>query len=254
VNRFKNIDGRSAYANHAENTIYAAANAVLRPEIGLEIESREFGTSKERQLSLSNGISSPRLTTFGESSPFFRSSLIAGLSVTLLVAGPLAARAEAPGQTTAEFLKIEVGARAAGMAGAYASAGSDIFAAHYNPASIARMPAPQVGFQHNRWFGDVDQNYLAGGVRLGEAGTLAASLNWISYGDMRRTTVTSGAAGTTVGSFEARDYALGLTWARPVSDRVDIGVTTKLIGTEIDANDGVAFAADAGLRYRVTDN
>jgi hypothetical protein len=281
VNRFKYIDGRRTYAAHTQNSIYAAANAFFRPEIGLETESREFGASKERQLSLSSGFSSVRLTALGESSPFrsaFRdivrssrrqdwkpcrrpavrghrrlAAAVAGLATTLLIAGSTAAQAEAPGQTTAEFLKIEVGARAAGMAGAYASAGSDIFAAHYNPASIARMLAPQVGFQYNRWFADVDQNYLAGGVRLGEAGTVAASLNWISYGDMRRTTVTSGAAGTTVGTFEARDYALGLTWARPLSDRVDIGVTTKLIGTEIDANDGVAFAADAGFRYRVTD-
>lgn len=183
--------------------------------------------------------------------PALAALALAGLA-GLASAAPAAA--DAPGLTSAEFLKIEVGGRATAMAGAHTSVQGDLFALHYNPALIAHFQSPAIALQYTSWFDGIDQNYASAATRFGDLGVLAATINWVGYDDMRRTTVTSGLAGTTTGSFSASDYAASLTWARALSRQVDIGVTAKLIGTEIDQYSGTAFAADAGLRYAVQPN
>lgn len=140
------------------------------------------------------------------------------------------------------------------MAGAHTSVPGDLFALHYNPALIAHFQSPAIALQYTSWFDGIDQNYASAATRFGDVGVLAATINWVGYDDMRRTTITSGLAGSTLGSFSARDYAASLTWARALSRQVDLGVTAKLIGTAIDNYSGTAFAADAGIRYAVQPN
>lgn len=83
------------------------------------------------------------------------------------VAAPLAALvlfAAAPAFATkyaAEFLKIQVGARAAGMGGAFTAVSDDATAPYWNPAGMVYLPYREVLPQHEEKFGGLlNHDYL----------------------------------------------------------------------------------------------
>jgi hypothetical protein len=175
---------------------------------------------------------------------------LATIGLLLLALGSGVSAGEA-GSTAAEFLKLEPGARAAAMGGAGVAGVGDAFAAYFNPAITAGFRGVELAFERNEWFADLDRNYAAALVETRRFGVLGASINYLSYPEMRRTTVTSGLAGGSTGSFSASDYAVSVSWAGRFGDRFSAGVTLKGIRSEIDARRDDAFAADIGLAWRI---
>src|SRR5687768_8481233 len=55
------------------------------------------------------------------------------------------------GTTSAEFLKIGVGARAIGMGETQAALANDAFASYWNPAGLGSIKIPEVSVMYNRW-------------------------------------------------------------------------------------------------------
>ena len=53
------------------------------------------------------------------------------------------------------------------------------------------------------------------------------------------------------GSYSYRDLALGVSWGRNITDRLNMGVTGKIITQSIDGVGATAFAADFGAIYRI---
>jgi hypothetical protein len=65
------------------------------------------------------------------------------------------------GSTSAAFLKIGVGARAVGMAGAYTVVPGDAYAMYWNPAGLAAVPYRTLAFTHNEYFAGMGQEYAS---------------------------------------------------------------------------------------------
>ncbi len=81
------------------------------------------------------------------------------LAVASLLAGPAAATKYA-----GEFLKIQVGARALGMGGAFTAVSDDATAPYWNPAGMVYLPYREVIPQHQEKFGKLANHDYIGAV------------------------------------------------------------------------------------------
>jgi hypothetical protein len=152
------------------------------------------------------------------------------------------------GTTAAQFLKIGVGARAVGMGGAQVGVTGDISSIYWNPASLSRMNiTSELMFNHVNWLGDIDFDFAAGALPIGELGTFGLSVTSLRVpeeivrtvdfpdGDGRR--------------WDASSLAFGLTYARNLTDRFSIGFSAKYIREALWSESASGFAVDVGTLY-----
>jgi hypothetical protein len=97
---------------------------------------------------------------------------VTALLVSLVLAAPAGATKYA-----GEFLKIQVGARALGMGGAFTAVADDATAPYWNPAGMVYLPYREVIPQHQEKFGNLaNHDYLGGVWPLGGAAGRNAAL------------------------------------------------------------------------------
>ncbi|KEO75133.1 putative type IX sorting system protein PorV2 [Anditalea andensis] len=134
-----------------------------------------------------------------------------------------------------EFLNIGIGARALGMGGAQVSSVNDVTAAYWNPAGIS-------GIQFEHEFSLMHAEYFAGIAKFDYAGYSTAidgknqvALTLIRFGvddipDTRFLYDANGALNYNhIQFFSAADYAMILSYAKALSDKLKIGINTKVI-------------------------
>jgi len=80
------------------------------------------------------------------------------------------------GAAGSQFLKIGVGARASGMAGAYTAVANDLTALYWNPAGLADIKEMSAEFHYTQWFAGFTHSYAALAMPVGENFTAAAQL------------------------------------------------------------------------------
>ncbi len=145
------------------------------------------------------------------------------------------------------FLKIPIGARetSMGMTGMTQSMGAS--AMFWNPAGISHAEGISATFSHVSHFAGIKSNYMALAIPVGDIGTFAASLNYLSFGEIEVTTVDR-PNGTGV-HFSPSDLAFGVGFSKQVTDRVSTGVVAKFIYSKIDMVQASSFAFDFGFIY-----
>jgi hypothetical protein len=156
------------------------------------------------------------------------------------------------GTRGANFLENGIGARGSAMAGAIGSLVEGPTALYWNPAGAAATEALSVAASRHELYTDLDiaQNFIGITVpALG--GVLGASFNSLNSGEMDRTSEDAPLGSPITGrSFEWNSISLGLSYARRLTDRLDVGVTGKYISEGItDAR--ISWAAvDVGTQFR----
>lgn len=187
---------------------------------------------------------------------FYRKCVL-GLALAALAIGPADASRKS-GLTGAAFLKIGVGARAAGLGSAYTTAAGDATQLFWNPAGAALDRGMQATINHNQWIADLD--HLAIGVtkKFGSLGTIGIGVVSLGVSGIQadRDLIPSFVQGftpfdTNTGNYDYQDLAIGLTWARNVTDKLALGVTGKLINQSIDDEGATAYALDVGALYHI---
>ena len=135
------------------------------------------------------------------------------------------------GTSAANFLKIGIGARAQSMGGSYVALADEVSALYWNPAGIVNVEGRQVSFNQIDWISDVNLSFLGGVVSLGDAGSIGVGITYLSMGEMKVTNwVNPEGTGET---FEANDLAIGIAYARRISEKFNIGVQVKFIQEQI---------------------
>jgi hypothetical protein len=189
--------------------------------------------------------------------------IIAVLGLGLLLAQPAQADVRKSGLTGAAFLKIGVGARPVALGSAYTTVTGDVHQLFWNPAGIALDGGEsQVLLSHNSWIADLSHQALGFTRDMGDMGTLGIGVVTLGLSDIAadRDVVPQFVldAGTfnpndtaSSGSYSYRDLALGVSWGRNITDRLNMGVTGKIITQSIDGVGATAFAADFGAIYRI---
>ena len=155
------------------------------------------------------------------------------------------------GTRGAQLLKIGVGARAVAMGESYVAAADDVYAVYWNPAGLAHVETNQFGFMHNEWFQDIRYEFLGYVQPVGNLGTLAGSVSYVSMGELERTDET----GKEIGDpFHPYDILVGLSFGRRLNNDISIGVNAKFLREKIDKEEAQAFAVDLGILYFLPNN
>lgn len=150
--------------------------------------------------------------------------------------------------TGAQFLKIDMGSRASAMGGAFVAMADDVTALYWNPAGSALLKEKQLSTTYMPWLAETNLNFVAFAIPVRNIGTIGVSVISLSMNDMEVRTIEE-PEGTGV-YFGAGDYALGLSYARSMTDRFSFGFTGKHIQQRIWLMQASCFAIDAGLLYR----
>ncbi len=172
------------------------------------------------------------------------------LFIIVLCAATLASAQNANlGTSGAQFLQIGVGAKSAALGGAYVALAQDAASLFWNPAGIASLPHQSVYFAHTPWRASIQLNSAAYALRVKDLGSFGAAVTVLS---MDRMEVTTEYAPEGTGEFfDAQDLMMSLSFARPLNDRFNVGLTAKYIQQKIwnESASGVAF--DVGTQYRL---
>ena len=180
---------------------------------------------------------------------------IVELSVLLsIVLIPDAGNAQGAGQnvskvgtTVAAFLEVPVGARAVGMGSAFVGTANDVTSLYWNPAGLARLEQNEAMFSHMQWLADMNFDYAGVAMHLGEFGSLGISFTSLTMPDMEVTTVERPEG--TGELFSAGDFAVGVHYARGLSERFSIGFTGKYVSEYIWDMRSQALALDIGILF-----
>src|SRR5512146_1348651 len=104
---------------------------------------------------------------------------------------------KAAGSTTADFLNLPVGARAAGMGGAYSAISEEASAIYWNPAGLVQIPKLSAVFMRAQYVEDISYQYAAYAHRLSYDSVIAGSVLITDIGSIPRTDV----SGNNLGAF-----------------------------------------------------
>ena len=144
------------------------------------------------------------------------------------------------------FLRIGVGAQAAGLGNAYVSGVEDGTATYWNPAGLVRVPTLDVTFMHNEYFQDVRYEFLGVARRIGShaVGASVAGLYTGTEALERRDEF-----GNFEGHFGSYDLAATLGYGYRIGEDLSAGVNVKYLTENIDRTNASGFAADAGIQW-----
>lgn len=146
------------------------------------------------------------------------------------------------GTTAANFLKIGVGARPAGMGGAYTAITSDGTALYWNPAGLAQIEKPEISMMYNAHFQKVKQGYLALAFPL-LGGTAGLGTNYVDMGTIEK----RDEEGNLTGQFSASDIQASLGYANKVSPDIMFGASAGVLQEVIAEDKKSAYLGNVGF-------
>lgn len=154
------------------------------------------------------------------------------------------------GTKAAPFLLLGTDARGTALGSAHVASASGPAALYWNPAGTATADAASGGaavFSTSEWLVETRHNYLGATYSAGTLGTFGLSVTQLDYGEDLVTTIENPEG--TGELFGAQDLAVGLSYARALTDRFTIGGTAKFVRQQIWNESANGAALDLGLRY-----
>src|SRR5215213_9937874 len=155
------------------------------------------------------------------------------------------------GTRGASFLHLFIGARANAMAGAVNSNLAGPQAWFYNPAGASTAEGFSIAAGRQNLYQDfgLHQSYAAISIPL-LGGVLGANLNTLNSGEIERTQEIDPFGSTQGGSeFNWTSTAVGLGYARRLTDRLSVGANLKLINEGISDAITSWISADFGTQF-----
>jgi hypothetical protein len=152
------------------------------------------------------------------------------------------------GTASLQFLKIGNGARATGMGETFVAVSDDISSLQWNPAGIVLFRENAVTFSHTRWFVDTDLNYAGGVYHFGGSNAVGISVTSLRTEDMKVTTEVQPFG--TGEYFRFSDLAIGLTFARQMTDQFSFGATIKYVEETLGQLKIRGVLGDLGTHYK----
>jgi hypothetical protein len=154
-----------------------------------------------------------------------------------------------------QFLKIGVGARAAGMGGAFVGVADDASALFWNAAGIARIEPQksELAFHHANWPAELSFDQIGYVFHVGKIpGAFGIHARALSMDPMVETTAFQPDPDVGTGrTFDAGMLTAGFSYARYFTDKFSAGVTGNFIHEGLAEFSQQTFAFDVGTLYDV---
>jgi len=172
-------------------------------------------------------------------------SFPAVLLIFLFGLGAVTSCASAGDRATMPFLRLGVGGQEIAMGGAGVSFSEGASSLYWNPAGLAASDNLEVRLTHTEWFQGFRHEFAAVSRRWKDTGFAFGFLSMYAdklekYDDL----------GVYEGEFGYYDLALMAGAGRTVNEKLDAGLTAKLIRGSIDSYSATGFAVDLGIKYR----
>ena len=163
---------------------------------------------------------------------------IVGLAITVALTLPL----HAAGTSSAQFLKMGAGARAAAMGDAFVSVADDASATYWNPAGLNQVKVPELSLMQANALVQTQYQFL-GAVIPVHHDAIGLVIQRMDYGTMD----TYSADDVNTGNFNAGSMAAGLCASFDIHPGITLGLTGKYIGETIASKSANTYAADIGV-------
>src|SRR5262245_33397576 len=144
-------------------------------------------------------------------------------------------------------LRLPVGPRGSALGAPVVADVSGIEATFWNPAGLGALEHPAVLFTHTNYIADMNLNYAAVAMKLGDFGSLGFHAKVLDIGDVIETTEDA-PEGTGV-IISPTFTTLGMTWGRRFTDRVLFGATVNYITETVLNTSARGVGIDLGVQY-----
>jgi len=145
-------------------------------------------------------------------------------------------------------LQIPVGPRGIAMGEANIATSHGVEALFWNPAGVAKISSSaDVMFSHMSYIADIGVEYGAVAANFEGFGVIALSLKSLAIGDIPVTT-TQDPDGTGA-TFAPQMLTAGLTYARQLTDRISVGITTNIVMETLGEVNSTGVAFNVGVMY-----
>lgn len=172
---------------------------------------------------------------------------IVSVALIALFVGSAFAGEEKRGEAGFMFLKVPVGAREASLGWTGLTTTTGAQALYWNPANASAVDRPSFSFSYLSYFAGIKSNYVAATLPVSDVGVFGFSLNFVSYGDIEKTTEAS--PDGNLGTYSPFEMALGFSYSKQITDRVSGGMTVKMVQSKIDLVTATGVAFDFGFAY-----
>lgn len=149
------------------------------------------------------------------------------------------------GTDAVPYMKVDAGARAAGMGGAFAAVADDASAIFHNPAGLAFAERKEIMLSHAEWLQGIRNEYLSYVHTTGTDWAFGGGASMLFSGAMTR----YDRDGLTTGSYTENEGFVTLGAAHALGEYFSFGLAGKIVYQKADSENATAYAADAGLLY-----
>ena len=174
----------------------------------------------------------------------------AGVLFLLLAAAPALAQ---NGGQVGQFLDYGVGGRAMAMGGAYYGISDDASAAYWNPAGLAQLQRKELTTMQATLFATTKLTYFSYAHPTKGGSTFALSMTQLQGSGFEKVdAVFDPSSGQTTsvaasGNFNDDQKAIGLSWAKNVTETVLFGMSLKQITRQLGGSSDSTKALDLGM-------
>jgi outer membrane protein OmpA-like peptidoglycan-associated protein len=177
------------------------------------------------------------------------------LLASALAALPLSGAWADAGYTSANFLKLGMGARAIGMANSFTAVADDSTAIYWNPAGLDQAWGTQLSLTHSEYLQGVKIDFLSLSQSWGDDGALGIGFSGLGLQPFLSTLEnSSGAYAGTGGAVNVSDWALSVGYANRLGKLAGsslfqntlVGLKVNILSQNEYGPTGTAFSVDAG--------
>jgi hypothetical protein len=147
-----------------------------------------------------------------------------------------------------DFLRVETGAKASSLAGAFDTYTDDPNAMFYNPASLSTITNNKVSAGFGKYLLDMNFGTLAYAQKYKDIGWFGIGVKYFDYGSFDRADETGTPTGET---FNANDLMISVGYGNFIYERINYGITVKYIYSGIAEYKSSAVAMDFGMQYHM---
>jgi hypothetical protein len=153
--------------------------------------------------------------------------------------------------STYDFLRSDVSARAGALAGSYVTMMNDVTGLFYNPAALSTLEQPAGSLGFFKHLLDINSGYVAYSQPYEDLGYFGVGVQYVNYGSFEETNDVGVKTGNTFG---ASDLAVSIGYSNVAEENLYWGANVKFIYSSIAGNSSTGLAADLGILYNIPES